>query len=111
MKFIITKTELDAMVRRQYNFPESVTVVVSNAAPKAPKAPVLSPELSKLVAFVDTNRQGNKITAIKEIRAVTGLGLFEAKGAVEQWSVLRPFIFKLGRFPDYRPTERGNDWV
>ena len=49
--------------------------------------------------IADLIRQGRKIEAIKLIREETGVGLKEAKDAVERLSaVMDPLLMKLGSF-------------
>lgn len=87
MKFILTHTEVSAIVRKQFNLPENVTVVISRRDLDAAKAvaEVAKAETERVIALVGGLIPHNKIAAIKEYRTVAGVGLREAKDVVENW--------------------------
>jgi large subunit ribosomal protein L7/L12 len=57
---------------------------VSASAPVAAAGPVVAAEAPTSVSLILTDAGSNKVSVIKLFREVTGLGLMEAKNAVEK---------------------------
>ncbi len=76
---VIEAAELSKMLEEKWGVSAAAAVAV--AGPAAAAAPVAEEQTEFDVIL--TGDGGNKIAVIKEVRAITGLGLTEAKAAVE----------------------------
>jgi large subunit ribosomal protein L7/L12 len=76
---VIEAAELSKLLEEKWGVSAAAAVAV--AAPAAAAAPAAEEQTEFDVIL--TGDGGNKIAVIKEVRAITGLGLTEAKAAVE----------------------------
>jgi large subunit ribosomal protein L7/L12 len=76
---VIEAAELSKMLEEKWGVSAAAAVAV--AGPAAAAAPAVEEQTEFDVIL--TGDGGNKIAVIKEVRAITGLGLTEAKAAVE----------------------------
>ncbi len=76
---VIEAAELSKMLEEKWGVSAAAAVAV--AGPAAAAGPVVEEQTEFDVIL--TGDGGNKIAVIKEVRAITGLGLTEAKAAVE----------------------------
>ena len=76
---VIEAAELSKMLEEKWGVSAAAAVAV--AGPAAAAGPVVEEQTEFDVIL--TGDGGNKIAVIKEVRAITGLGLTEAKQAVE----------------------------
>ncbi len=76
---VIEAAELSKMLEEKWGVSAAAAVAV--AGPAAAAAPAAEEQTEFDVIL--TGDGGNKIAVIKEVRAITGLGLTEAKAAVE----------------------------
>jgi large subunit ribosomal protein L7/L12 len=76
---VIEAAELSKMLEEKWGVSAAAAVAV--AGPAAAAAPAVEEQTEFDVIL--TGDGGNKIAVIKEVRAITGLGLTEAKQAVE----------------------------
>ncbi len=76
---VIEAAELSKMLEEKWGVSAAAAVAV--AGPAAAEAPAVEEQTDFDVIL--TGDGGNKIAVIKEVRAITGLGLTEAKAAVE----------------------------
>ena len=76
---VIEAAELSKMLEEKWGVSAAAAVAV--AGPPAAAAPAAEEQTEFDVIL--TGDGGNKIAVIKEVRAITGLGLTEAKAAVE----------------------------
>ncbi len=108
MKLIIPLAEVQTLLRRHLNLSSDVQIIVGQKPKsKANDWASISPELGKLIRYIDANYITEKIPAIKELRSQAMLmrdgmffGLKEAKDIVENWPRVRPIFFKLKRIPN-----------
>ena len=78
---LIEATELTNILKEQYGI-EAAAAAVAVAAPGAANDAGAAEEKSDFDVILEA-AGGNKIAVIKEVRAITGLGLKEAKELVE----------------------------
>ena len=76
---VIEAAELSKMLEEKWGVSAAAAVAV--AGPAAAAGPAVEEQTEFDVVL--TGDGGNKIAVIKEVRAITGLGLTEAKAAVE----------------------------
>ena len=78
---VIEAAELSKMLEEKWG----VSAAAAVAAPAAGGGAAAAPAAEEKTEFdvILTGDGGNKIAVIKEVRAITGLGLTEAKAAVE----------------------------
>lgn len=76
---VIEAAELSKLLEEKWGVSAAAAVAV--AGPAAAAAPAVEEQTEFDVIL--TGDGGNKIAVIKEVRAITGLGLTEAKAAVE----------------------------
>ncbi len=76
---VIEAAELSKLLEEKWGVSAAAAVAV--AGPAAAAGPVVEEQTEFDVIL--TGDGGNKIAVIKEVRAITGLGLTEAKAAVE----------------------------
>ena len=76
---VLEAAELSKMLEEKWGVSAAAAVAV--AGPAAAAGPVVEEQTEFDVIL--TGDGGNKIAVIKEVRAITGLGLTEAKAAVE----------------------------
>lgn len=105
MKLFLSYSEAQSAVRNMMNLGSNVEIVIGRKQDdkSSTEEPVLdfsncNSATRALVNFVDTH-PNEKIQSIKEVRAVTGMGLKEAKDCVENWKACRAFIAERGFFP------------
>jgi large subunit ribosomal protein L7/L12 len=77
---VIEAAELSKLLEEKWGVSAAAAVAVAGPAAGAPAAAV---EEQTEFDVILTGDGGNKIATIKEVRAITGLGLTEAKAAVE----------------------------
>jgi len=116
MKLLISHSDAIAQIRSALNLHSNITIVIGRK-PKPTKAktngwPKFWDELANANDLTrrgldyikhETTRPGgmdNKIAVIKEIRALTGNGLKEAKDSVENWPRFLEACIKLNRWPE-----------
>jgi large subunit ribosomal protein L7/L12 len=78
---VIEAAELSKMLEEKWGVSAAAAVAAAPAAGGGAAAPVAEEQTEFDVIL--TGDGGNKIATIKEVRAITGLGLTEAKAAVE----------------------------
>jgi len=78
---VIEAAELSKLLEEKWGV--SAAVAVAAAAPAGGGAATPAAEEKTEFDVILTGDGGNKIAVIKEVRAITGLGLTEAKAAVE----------------------------
>src|ERR671926_361191 len=79
---VLEASELSKMLEEKWGVSAAAPVAVA-AAPGAAGAPAAAAEEKTEFDVVLTSFGDNKINVIKEVRAITGLGLGEAKALVE----------------------------
>lgn len=77
---VIEAAELSKLLEEKWGVSAAAAVAVAGPAAAAAAAPVEEQTEFDVILLGDG---GNKIAVIKEVRAITGLGLTEAKAAVE----------------------------
>jgi large subunit ribosomal protein L7/L12 len=77
---VIEAAELSKLLEEKWGVSAAAAVAVAGPAAAGPAAAV---EEQTEFDVILTGDGGNKIAVIKEVRAITGLGLTEAKAAVE----------------------------
>ena len=78
---VIEAAELSKMLEEKWGVSAAAAVAAAPAAGGGAAAPAVEEQTEFDVIL--TGDGGNKIAVIKEVRAITGLGLTEAKAAVE----------------------------
>ena len=78
---VLEAAELSKLLEEKWGVSAAAPVAVAAAGPAAAAAPAA--EAQTEFAVVLTEAGANKINVIKEVRAITGLGLKEAKDLVE----------------------------
>jgi large subunit ribosomal protein L7/L12 len=78
---VIEAAELSKMLEEKWGVSAAAAVAVAGPAAGGAAAPAAEEQTEFDVIL--TGDGGNKIAVIKEVRAITGLGLTEAKAAVE----------------------------
>jgi large subunit ribosomal protein L7/L12 len=78
---VIEAAELSKLLEEKWGVSAAAAVAAAPAAGGAAAAPAAEEQTEFDVIL--TGDGGNKIAVIKEVRAITGLGLTEAKAAVE----------------------------
>ena len=89
----MTVMELNSLVKaieEEFGVSAAAPVAVAGAAPVAQEAVEEKTEFNVVLKEVGAN----KIAVIKAVREITGLGLVEAKGAVEKLGVLKEAVAK-----------------
>ena len=89
----MTVMELNSLVKaieEEFGVSAAAPVAVAGAAPVAQEAVEEKTEFNVVLKDVGAN----KIAVIKAVREITGLGLVEAKGAVEKLGVLKEAVAK-----------------
>jgi ribosomal protein L7/L12 len=120
MKITLTHAEAVTAIRAHFNFPSEATIIIQEEydGPYAHEPEFIRGRLtvypSNLSAwdFLDTNSKfgGNKISAIKELRAQTNYSLKEAKDAIETWEAFSARAKMINRWPTadgYHTTSSG----
>lgn len=79
---VLEAAELSKMLEEKWGVSAAAPVAVAAAAPAAGGAAAAGEEQTEFTVIL-TNSGDKKINVIKEIRAITGLGLKEAKDLVE----------------------------
>ena len=79
---VLEASELSKMLEEKWGVSAAAPVAVA-AAPALAQLPLLRPKKRPSSTLSSTNFGENKINVIKEVRAITGLGLGEAKALVE----------------------------
>ena len=89
----MTVIELNSLVKAiEEEFGVSAAAPVAVAGAAAPVAEAVEEKTEFNVVLKDVG--ANKIAVIKAVREITGLGLVEAKGAVEKLGVLKEAVAK-----------------
>ena len=78
---VLEAAELSKMLEEKWGVSAAAAVAVAGPAAGGPAAPAVEEQTEFDVILV--NDGGKKINVIKEVRAITGLGLKEAKDLVE----------------------------
>lgn len=78
---VLEAAELSKLLEEKWGVSAAAPVAVAAAGPAAAAAPAAEAQTEFAVILADAG--ANKINVIKEVRAITGLGLTEAKAAVE----------------------------
>ncbi len=78
---VLEAAELTKLLEEKWGVSAAAPVAVAAAGPAAAAAPAAEAQTEFAVVLVDAG--ANKINVIKEVRAITGLGLKEAKDLVE----------------------------
>ena len=80
---VLELSELTKALEDKFGVSASMPVMAVGAAAGGAAAPVAAAEEKSTFSVVLTSTGANKIAVIKEVRAITGLGLKEAKDLVE----------------------------
>jgi large subunit ribosomal protein L7/L12 len=78
---VLEAAELSKLLEEKWGVSAAAPVAVAAAGPAAAAAPVAEAQTEFTVMLMEAG--ANKINVIKEVRAITGLGLKEAKDLVE----------------------------
>ena len=78
---VLEAAELSKLLEEKWGVSAAAPVAVAAAGPAAAAAPAAEAQTEFAVILADAG--ANKINVIKEVRAITGLGLKEAKDLVE----------------------------
>jgi large subunit ribosomal protein L7/L12 len=78
---VLEAAELTKLLEDKWGVSAAAPVAVAAAGPAAAAAPAAEAQTEFSLVLVDAG--ANKINVIKEVRAITGLGLKEAKDLVE----------------------------
>ena len=78
---VLEAAELSKLLEEKWGVSAAAPVAVAAAGPAAAAAPAAEAQTEFAVILADAG--ANKIHVIKEVRAITGLGLKEAKDLVE----------------------------
>ena len=78
---VLEAAELSKLLEEKWGVSAAAPVAVAAAGPAAAAAPAAEAKTEFTVVLADAG--ANKINVIKEVRAITGLGLKEAKDLVE----------------------------
>ena len=78
---VLEAADLAKMLEEKWGVSAAAPVAVAAAGPAAAAAPAAEAKTEFTVVLADAG--ANKINVIKEVRAITGLGLKEAKDLVE----------------------------
>ena len=78
---VLEAAELSKLLEEKWGVSAAAPVAVAAAGPAAAAAPAAEAQTEFAVILADAG--ANKIHVIKEVRAITGLGLGEAKALVE----------------------------
>ena len=78
---VLEAAELSKLLEEKWGVSAAAPVAVAAAGPAAAAAPAVEAQTEFAVILADAG--ANKINVIKEVRAITGLGLKEAKDLVE----------------------------
>ena len=80
---VLEVSELVSAMEEKFGVTAAAPVAVAAAAPGAPAAGEAAEEQTEFEVILKSFADGKKIPVIKEVRAITGLGLKEAKELVE----------------------------
>lgn len=111
MKITLSKTELLTIISAQLGYSVTdLTISKDNPLHLTIKKAVAKDlgVTGNLDSFL-VNRGENKIPAIKSLRThIPGMGLFDAKWAIENWSEWIAFVQVNGRFPKLAVTQEAS---